>query len=164
MKNTNQVDCSCGCQTCGCEFKPCAVTCFPTYPITSDYAYIYNTGAATVAVGDAVAFSENGIISNAVARTAGTPEITIAETGVYLITAYASTTAGGTITLYRNGTAVAGTTYSSTETVLYGQAVFYAQRGDVLTLVNTGTAEITLAENTAAQPVTNVSVTLTKLL
>ena len=68
--------------------------------------------------------------------------------------------AGATTTVYRNGEALQGTTYTADN----GQFIFAAQAGDVLTLVNTGTAEITLtASGTTPEAVVNASMTIVRL-
>ena len=65
-----------------------------------------------------------------------------------------------TATVYRNGEALEGATYAADS----GQLIIAAQIGDVITLVNTGEAEVTLTpERTASEAVVNASMTLVRL-
>ena len=109
----NTVNCSCGCQKpCGCQFNPCAVTC--GFPDAKEYGYVYNTTAETVAAGSAVTFASNGALSGNINHTVGTAEIVVTATGVYLVEFYIDCAAENTFTLYQNGAAVAGSTYTGT--------------------------------------------------
>lgn len=165
----NTVNCSCGnpnscnCGCCeSCKFNPCAVTCAPCCANTADYAYVFNTTAQTAAEGVAVTFSSNGPLSGTITHTAGTAEITIGKTGVYLVSFTLNPEAESQVSAYRNSTAVDGATFSGTE--IKGQFIISAQTGDVITLVNTGAGEITLTETgTAPETVVNASVTVTRL-
>lgn len=137
----NTVNCSCGCQKpCGCQFNPCAVTC--GFPDAKEYGYVYNTTAETVAAGSAVTFASNGALSGNINHTAGTAEIVVTATGVYLVEFYIDCSAENTFTLYQNGSAVAGSTYTGTAENS-GKIIVTAQKGDVFTLVDTGAAEVT---------------------
>ncbi|MBQ7503774.1 MAG: hypothetical protein IJT79_00445 [Ruminococcus sp.] len=161
MFSTETTKCSCGCCGNKCRFNPCAVTCGQCVESFGDYAYIYNTAAQTVAADAAVTFSSNGPLSGTITHTAGTAQVVIGRTGVYMVNYYID---GGdtdtTTTVYRNGEALQGTTYTADN----GQFIFAAQTGDVLTLVNTGAAEITLtAEGTTPEAVTNASMTIVRL-
>ena len=161
MFDTSTTKCSCGCCGNKCGFNPCAVTCGTCVESFGDYAYVYNTTAQTVADGNAFSFSANGPLSGAITHTAGTAQIVIGKTGVYMVGYYVD---GGeaaiTSTVYRNGEALQGTTYNADS----GQFIFAAQIGDVITLVNTGGAEVTLtAAGTAPEAVVNASMTIVRL-
>ena len=167
----NTINCSCGkpdnCGCCGCckscQFNPCAVTCAPVCELGADYAYIYNTAAQTVASESEVTFSGNGLLSGTITHTAGTAEIVIGKTGVYLVNTFLASNAAAQFAVYRNGAAVEGSTYAMNNAA-DGNVIISAQMGDVLTVVNTGTAEMTLeAEGTAPEAVVNGAVTITRL-
>ena len=157
--------CSCGCDKCKCEFNPCAVTCEPCVRNFGDYAYIYNTADNPVAVDASVTFSSNGPLSGSITHTAGTAEIVIGRTGVYMVDYYINADAAGiTSTVYRNGEPLQGTTYSTESDVNNGQFIFTAQTGDVITLVNTGDVEVNLAaEGVTPEAVVNASITIIRL-
>ena len=162
----NKVHCSCGCSD-GCDscgFNPCAVTCEECSGATGDYAYIYNTTAQVVGeCDDAVVFSANSEVSGAVTHTAGTAEIVIVRTGVYLVN-YVVNSEGdrSQFTLYRNGAPITATTYNTESGNLYGQFIISAQPGDVLTLVNTGRRCVRLCDRDD-EDVVNASITLVRV-
>ncbi len=162
----NRVNCTCGCDCCKkCCFDPCAVVCGAPFEQAGDYAYIYNTAAEVDAADTAVTFGQNGALSGSITHTAGTAEINIGKTGVYLMNYYVQGgDAAAQFTVFRNGEPLAGSTYASTAGDVNGQYILVAQTGDVITLVNTGAAEVTLAaEGAAPEAVVNASVTLTRL-
>ena len=165
MFSTETTKCSCGCCGSKCKFNPCAVTCGQCVESFGDYAYIYNTATQTVAVDAALTFSSNGPLSGTITHTAGTAQAVIGRTGVYLVNYYIDGGAAETTaTVYRNGEALQGTTYSTAANGDTGQFIIAAQTGDVLTLVNTGAAEITLtASGTTPEAVTNASMTIVRL-
>ncbi len=146
----NTINCSCGCKkSCctgccnSCQFNPCAVTCQPTF--TREYGYVYTTTAQTIAADEAVEFSANGILSPGISHTAGTGTIAVETTGVYLVEFYANSTAEDEFTLYQNSEPVNGASFASQATgANIGKVIVSAQRGDVITLVNTGAAEVAL--------------------
>ena len=155
MFSTETTKCSCGCGKCG--FNPCDVTCSNPVRSFGDYAYIYNTTAQTVAENAAFTFSANGPLSGSITHTAGTENIVINKTGVYLITFYAVTeTADVEIAHYKNSLPVQGGNYSSQ----YGQVILSAQTGDIITVVNTGGAPIDLISDAGA---VNASITIVRL-
>ncbi len=157
--NTNS--CSCGCCK-SCNFQPCAVTCAPCCGRGGDYAYIYNTEAQTVAANSPVTASANGPLSGTITHTAGTAEVVIGETGVYIFHFYAAPEAEAQFSAYRNGTPIQGATFSGDE--IMGQFIVAAQIGDVITFVNTGEGEATFtAQGTADEAVVNTSLTVLKV-
>ena len=159
--------CSCGCDKRKCDFNPCAVTCGKCVENFGDYAYIYNITEQTVEECAPVTFSSNGPLSCSITHTAGTAETVIGKTGVYLVNFYADSSgkrAQTKLTLYRNGEPVKGSTYSTGGGITYGQLMFAAQMGDVVTLVNTGNDEVKLsAEGTTPEAVVNASMTFIRL-
>lgn len=143
MFSTETTKCSCGCCGNKCKFNPCAVTCGQCVENFGDYAYVYNTTAQTVTAGDAFTFSDNGPLSGSITHTAGTENIVINRTGMYLVTFYVDTgVTDGEATLYKNSQPVQGGVYPAQ----YGQVIISAQTGDVITLVNTSSVEVSLAE------------------
>ena len=165
MFNTETTKCSCGCDKCKCNFNPCAVSCGQCVENFGDYAYIYNITAQTVAADAAVTFSSNGALSGTITHTAGTAEVVIGKTGVYMVDYYIN---GGdaevTTTVYRNGEALQGTTYAANADANIGQFIFVVQAGDVITLVNTGETEIALAaQGTTPEAVVNASMRIVRL-
>ncbi len=158
MFNTETTTCSCGCgKKCGCAFNPCAVTCGSCVQSFGDYGYIYNTVAQNVADGSAFTFSANGTLSGGITHTAGTENIVIGKTGVYLITFFVFN--DGTdidLSLYKNSQPVQGGEYH----VQYGQVIIPAQTGDVITLVNTSGGAVNLRNDEGE---VNASITLVRL-
>lgn len=158
MFNTETTSCSCGCcGKCKCGFNPCAVTCGGCVNNFGEYAYIYNTTAQTVDNLDAFTFSANGPLSGGITHIAGTENVVINKTGVYLVTFYVYT--GGNdvdIELYKNSQPVEGGIYH----VPYGQVIVSAQMGDVITLVNTSGIPIMLRDDEGE---VNASMTLVRL-
>ncbi len=154
---------SCGCGCCkSCQFDPCAVTCAPCCTARGDYAYVYNTEAETVEAGCAITFSANGPLSGTITHTAGTAEFVVGETGVYLVSFFASPETQSQISAYRNGTAIDGATYNGEE--INGQFIAAAQIGDVITFVNTCAQTAALAASgVAPEAVVNASVTMLKV-
>ncbi|MCH5299638.1 MAG: hypothetical protein J1E96_07755 [Ruminococcus sp.] len=163
----NRINCSCGCQGgCNsCEFNPCAVTCSGSVELFGDYAYIYNTTAQTISEDAAVTFSANGALSGTITHTAGTAEIAIGRTGVYLVNYVLTGDDDETqLTMYSNGNPIAGTTYTAADGNVYGQFIVPIQAGDVLTLVNTGSDCITLSTTCSRETdPTNAAVTIVRV-
>ena len=160
----NTTSCSCGCGGCGCSggckgcgFNQCAVTCGNSVQGFGDYAYIYNTTAQTVAADAPFTFSANGPLSGSITHTAGTENIVIGKTGMYLISFFVDSSAEtDQITLYKNSEPVTGGAYPTTN----GQVIVAAQTGDVITLENTGAAEIALTANDGE---VNASMTIVRI-
>lgn len=165
MFSTETTKCSCGCCSNKCKFNPCAVTCGQCVENFGDYAYIYNTAAETVAADASVTFSSNGPLSGTITHTAGTAQAVIGRTGVYMVDFYVDGgEAASTFTAYQNGAALQGATYSAAADANNGMFIFAAQMGDVITLVNTGAAEVALtAQGTAPEAVVNASMRIVRL-
>lgn len=164
MFDTNTTKCSCGCGN-KCGFNPCAVTCGNCVQGFGDYAYIYNTAAETIAADAAATFSSNGLLSGTITHTAGTENIVIGKTGVYMIDCYLDGgEAESSFTVYSNGEPIQGSTYALAGGAANGQLIVQAQTGDVITLVNTGANTVTLtSEGTTPEAVVNASVKIVRL-
>lgn len=114
-------------------------------PFASDYVNAYSLVAQTVATGVPFTFGTVSASSNLPATS--TSEFTIQRNGTYSAD-YAvypdATTAGtgATIALYRNGAPIAGSVVQGTDS-LRGSVIFTANTGDIITLQNAGTADIT---------------------
>ena len=160
----NTVNCSCnnGCVKCN-QFNPCAVTCGCPVERFGDYAYIYNTAAQTVASDSAVTFSDNGPLSGTITHTAGTADIAIGRTGVYLVKYYLESATASEVSVFQNSQPIAGSTRTLDDTA-NGEIIAVLQTGDVLTLVNTGDAEVSPEEKGAPpEAVVNASMTIVRL-
>ena len=156
--------CSCGCDKCKCEFNPCAVTCGQCVKDFGDYAYIYNITEQEVEENEAVEFSSNGSLSGSITHIAGSENIVINRTGVYLINFYVNSDDDSRITVYRNGEPIQGSTYDVDDGANYGQLIAALQTGDVITLVNTGNNDIDLDDaGNGAETVVNASMTFVRL-
>ena len=79
----------------------------------SQYAYIYNVGAANVLVEADVAFDTNGFLTSGFTHSLGTAPVTVVSTGVYKVTFSVSGTEASQFALFVNGTLVPGTIYGS---------------------------------------------------
>lgn len=112
--------------------------------------YIYNTGAQTVAVEAAVAFSTNGLKTSGITHTAGSPRDIVFGTGtsgIYKVTYTVSPTGGNQMALFVHGVLVPGSIYGAdtgTQQSM-GMALVSITASDVLQLRNhTGTAALGL--------------------
>ncbi|MCH5304231.1 MAG: hypothetical protein J1E41_05155 [Ruminococcus sp.] len=158
----NTIKCSCGCNTNSCKFNPCAVTCSPCVEAPRGYGYVYNITRQNVDEDEAVTFSSNGLLSSGITHVAGTSDIVITTAGVYLINYYVGEE--GQFTVYQNSAPVAGSTYASSEDIIYGQVIISAQAGDIITLVNTDNDDVDLdADGKAPENVTNASMTILRV-
>lgn len=160
----NTVKCTCGCQggcqNCctGCQFNPCAVTCSSEF--IREYGYVYNVTAQTVAADAPVSFRSEGQLSPKII-TPSDSAVELNSTGVYLIEFYVNSAAEDEFTVYKNGAPVTGSTYSSQAAgANIGKVIISAQKGDVITLVNTGTTDVVLD---AADTTVNASVMIQRL-
>jgi len=104
----------------------------------SQYAYIYNVGAANVLVEADVAFDTNGVLTSGFTHSLGTAPVTVVSTGVYKVTFSVSGTEASQFALFVNGTLVPGTIYGSAAATQQndGQAIFSIAAGALLTLRN----------------------------
>ena len=113
----------------------------------SEYAYIYNLDAQTVALEADILFSTNGVITGAITHAPGTSSIQLGSVGNYAVWFYAAGVEPNQFTLFQNGSPVAGSVYGSgagTQMNL-GMVIITAAAGDTLTVRNhTSAAAVTL--------------------
>ncbi|WP_051317255.1 BclA C-terminal domain-containing protein [Ectobacillus panaciterrae] len=104
----------------------------------SQYGYIYNTGAQTVAIEAGIRFDTNGIITTGIKHDPGTAGISITASGDYEVTFSVSGREPNQFALFLNGKLVQGTLYGSSvgKQQNIGQAIIKIASGDVLTLQN----------------------------
>ncbi len=146
---------------------PTGTTGAPGSSGVSQYAYIYNVGAANVLVEADVAFDTNGVLTSGFTHSLGTAPITVVSTGVYKVTFSVSGTEASQFALFVNGTLVPGTIYGSAAATQQndGQAIFGIAAGGLLTLRNhTSAAAVglpTIGGGTLAN--TNASIVIEKL-
>ena len=136
----------------------------------SQYAYVYNDAAQTVAIEADVTFNKNGVLTAGITHAAGTPGaagITLVNAGDYKVTFSVSGTEANQMALFVNGTLVPGTVYGSGAGTQQntGQAIVTFAAGDVLTLRNhTSAAAVSLATPIGGtQANANASVVIEKL-
>ena len=123
-----------------------------------DYAYVYNTGAETVAIESDIIFSANGPMTG-FAHTPGSTGIVVDTTGTYEVSFTVTVVEPSQFTLMDNGTALTATTYGSTVgTQEYtGQAIVDLTAGDVLSLRNHTSASSVILQTDAGGTQTNVN-------
>ena len=112
------------------------------------YGYVYNLTAQTIAVEADIPFDSTGLITPDFTHAAGSPIVTITNTGVYAITFSVSGTEPNQFALFRNATLVLGSIYGSGAGTQQntGQVIVAATAGDVLTVRNhTSAAAVGLA-------------------
>jgi hypothetical protein len=134
---------------------------------SSEYAYIYNLTAETVAIEADVPLSSNGEMTSGFTHVAGAAEITILRAGTYMVTFSVSGTGPNQMALFLNGGAVPGGIYGSGAGTQQntGQAIVVVGASDVLTVRNhSTTAGVGLASVIGGtQANTNASVAIFKL-
>ena len=109
---------------------------------SSQYGYVYNVSAETVAIEAPVPFSDNGILTSGITHAPGDPGVAFTSAGDYKVTFSVSGTEPSQFALFLNGAMVTGTIYGSGAGTQQntGQAIFRINAGDVLTLVNHSSA------------------------
>jgi BclA C-terminal domain len=131
------------------------------------YAYVYNTAAETVQVGDDINFDTNGVMSSAITHAPGTAGIHLVNAGTYKVTFSVSATESNQMALYVAGVLVPGSIYGSGAGTQQntGQAIVTVPAGAVLTLKNhTSAAAVGLqAAAGGTQPNANASVAIERL-
>ncbi len=133
----------------------------------SEYAYIYNLTAQSVAVEATVIFDSNGVLTAGISHTSGTAEITLANQGIYEIGFSISGAEPNQFALFVNGVVVPGSIFGSGAGTqqTHGQVILALTANSVITLVNhSSAAAVTLASvigGTAAN--VNASIILRKL-
>jgi hypothetical protein len=108
----------------------------------SEYAYIYNLAAQSVAVEAPVLFDSNGVLSAGITHTISTSEITVVNAGIYEIAFSLSATESNQFALFVNGVVVPGSVYGSgaVSQQTNGQVILALVAGDIVTLVNHSSA------------------------
>lgn len=133
----------------------------------SQYAYVYNLTAETVAVEADIPFDSNGVMTPGITHLLGGAGITLVTAGAYEVTFSVSGTEPSQMALFVNGTLVPGTVYASGAGTQQntGQAIFAAPAGAVLTVRNhSSAAAVGLAAPIGGtQPSSNASVIVEKL-
>jgi uncharacterized cupin superfamily protein len=133
----------------------------------SEYAYIYNLLAQTIAIEADVPFDTNGIMTSGITHGPGNTGINLLVAGDYKVTFSVSGTEPGQFALFLNGNEVAGTVYGSGAGTQQdtGQAIFTVSAGDVLTVRNhSSSSAVGLASVVGGtQANVNASVTIEKL-
>jgi BclA C-terminal domain len=137
----------------------------------SQYAYVYNDAAQTVAIEADVNFNKNGVLTSGITHAAGTPGaagIALVNAGDYKVTFSVSGSEPSQMALFVNGiTVVPGTVYGSGAGTQQntGQTIVTLAAGDVLTVRNhSSAAAVTLAEPIGGtQATVNASVAIEKL-
>jgi hypothetical protein len=134
----------------------------------SEFAYIYNLDAQTVAVEAVVNFSTNGFLTTGILHAPGSPTIQITNAGIYEVTFSVSGTEPNQFALFLNGNPVPGTIYGSGAGTQQnnGQAIFTIGAGDILTLRNhSSAAAVGLATPIGGtQASVNASIVIKKLI
>lgn len=137
----------------------------------SEYAYIYNTAAGTVAIEAPVIFSSNGIMTAGFTHAPGTSTIQVTNAGDYKIEFSVSGVEPGQFALFVNGapqplsTGTAGTIYGSGAGTQQnnGQTILRLAAGDTITLVNHSSAAAVTLQTLAGGTQTNVNASISFL-
>lgn len=131
----------------------------------AEYGYVYNTVLETVALGGAVSFGSNGILSPGIEHVAGTTDIFVTTPGIYAIDFSTSTVAPSQLTLFVDGVPISGSTYGSGAGTQQngGQVIASLPAGAVLTLRNyLSSAAVELQPSAGGtQASTNASILIT---
>ena len=133
----------------------------------SQYAYVYNLSAETVALEADLTFDSNGVLTPGITHALGAAGITLTTAGTYEATFSVSGTEPSQMALFVNGVLVPGTVYGSGAGTQQntGQGIFVAPAGAVLTVRNhTSSAAVGLATPIGGtQQSSNASVVIEKL-
>ncbi|MDE5946040.1 MAG: hypothetical protein K2G63_01845 [Oscillospiraceae bacterium] len=144
-----------------CNFAQCQPSCVQAF------AYIYNNTAQTVAVESDVSFNTEGINCGGITHLNGSSQITVNNTGVYLVWFYVLGSATNQFSIFVNGSSVPGSVYSSAEanTANIGFALVQLRCGDILSIRNhTSDEAVELAVNAGgSQQNVNASVAIYKI-
>lgn len=108
----------------------------------SEYAYIYNLAAQTVAVEAPALLDSNGVMSTGITHTAGTSGITVINAGIYEIAFSLSGTEPNQFALFVDGVVVPSSVYGSGAGTQQtnGQVILALGANSVITLVNHSSA------------------------
>jgi BclA C-terminal domain len=134
---------------------------------SSEYAYIYNTTAQFVPLGNAVPFGANGVMTSGITHSPGSSFIFVNITGVYKIEFSASASQANQFSIFINGVSAAGSRYGTATASVQntGSVIISLIAGDVVQLNNTGSpGSLNLLANTGGtQAAVNSSIMITKL-
>jgi len=128
----------------------------------SEYAYIYNLSAETVAIEADVIFDTTGITTSGITHAPGTSQIAVNSPGDYEVNFSVSGVEPNQFALFLNGAPVAGTVYGSGAGTQQnnGQAIIAIATGDVLTLRNHSSAAAVGLQTLAGGTQTNVNASI----
>ena len=128
----------------------------------SEYAYIYNVAAETVAIEADITFSTNGVIVGSITHTPGTSSIVLGSVGNYAIWFVVSGVEPNQFTIFQNGAPIVGSTYGSGAGTQQnpGMVIITAAAGDVLTLRNHSSAAAVTLQTLSGGTQTNVNASI----
>ena len=128
----------------------------------SEYAYIYNVAAQTVAIEADITFSTNGVIVGSITHTPGTSSIVLGSVGNYAIWFVVSGVEPNQFTIFQNGAPIVGSTYGSGAGTQQnpGMVIITAAAGDVLTLRNHSSAAAVTLQTLSGGTQTNVNASI----
>uniref|UniRef100_UPI00054E7DAA BclA C-terminal domain-containing protein n=1 Tax=Bacillus atrophaeus TaxID=1452 RepID=UPI00054E7DAA len=128
----------------------------------SEYGYIYNLSAQTVAIEADVIFDSTGITTPGITHAPGTSQIAITTPGDYEVTFSVSGVEPNQFTLFLNGAPITNTVYGSGAGTQQnnGQAIIAIAAGDVLTLRNHTSAAAVTLQTLAGGTQTNVNASI----
>ncbi|MCY7883486.1 collagen-like protein, partial [Bacillus spizizenii] len=128
----------------------------------SEYGYIYNFSAQTVAIEADVIFDSTGITTPGITHAPGTSQIAITTPGDYEVTFSVSGVEPNQFTLFLNGAPITNTVYGSGAGTQQnnGQAIIAIAAGDVLTLRNHTSAAAVTLQTLAGGTQTNVNASI----
>ncbi|MCY9190250.1 collagen-like protein, partial [Bacillus mojavensis] len=128
----------------------------------SEYGYIYNFSAQTVAIEADVIFDSTGITTPGITHAPGTSQIAITIPGDYEVTFSVSGVEPNQFTLFLNGAPITNTVYGSGAGTQQnnGQAIIAIAAGDVLTLRNHTSAAAVTLQTLAGGTQTNVNASI----
>ncbi len=133
----------------------------------SEYAYVYNLGAQTVALEAAITFDNDGVRTSGITHEAGSAGVTLVNAGIYKVTFSISGTEPSQIALFDNEVAIPGSVYGSGAGTQpsTGQVIVAIAAGHVLTLRNhTSAAAVGLQTlSGGTQTNANASITIEKV-
>jgi hypothetical protein len=133
----------------------------------AQYGYVYNTSAQTVAVGAAITFDSNGVMTGGIAHTAGSAGVTLTQAGTYAITFSVSGAEPNQMGIFVNGASVPGTIYASGGATAQnvGQAILTVTANTVITVVNhTSAGTVDLAQPIGGSALsTNASIVIEEI-
>nr|WP_306664912.1 collagen-like protein [Bacillus pumilus] len=128
----------------------------------TEFAYIYNLSAQTVALEAPVIFDSTGITTAGITHAPGTSQIIVTNPGNYEVTFSVSGVESNQFTLFVNGGPVTNTVYGSGAGTQQnnGQAILSLAAGDTLTLVNHTSAAAVTLQTLAGGTQTNVNASI----